>query len=155
MSVPAVLSGHRQGTPRPRPPRGSRARRILHLPGRVLTAVLLGLLWGYQNLVSPLLGPRCRYYPSCSNYAVGALRTHGAAKGTALAVARVCRCHPWAAGGIDRVPPKGRWRADPDPTDGTAGGAAARTNCPAQPARTNPAGPAVPVHLPAASEPRL
>jgi len=90
-------------------------RAALRLPGRGVRAVLLGLLWVYQNAVSPLLGPRCRYYPSCSNYAVQALRTHGAAKGTALAVARVCRCHPWAAGGVDRVPPRGRWRCDPEP----------------------------------------
>lgn len=87
----------------------------LRLPGALVRHGLLGLLWLYRNTVSPMLGPRCRYYPSCSAYAVGALQTHGAAKGTALAVARVCRCHPWAAGGIDRVPPKGRWRNDPEP----------------------------------------
>jgi putative membrane protein insertion efficiency factor len=88
---------------------------VLRLPGTVVRLALLGLLWVYRNTVSPLLGPRCRYYPSCSAYAVDALQTHGAAKGTVLAVARVCRCHPWAAGGVDPVPPKGRWRSDPEP----------------------------------------
>lgn len=95
--------------------RGRVLRTVLRIPGEVVRWALLGLLWLYRNAVSPMLGPRCRYYPSCSTYAVEALQTHGAAKGTALAVARVCRCHPWAAGGIDRVPPKGRWRNDPEP----------------------------------------
>ena len=48
--------------------------------------------------------PRCRYYPSCSTYAVGALRVHGPLRGTRLAVGRVLRCHPWSPGGIDHVP---------------------------------------------------
>lgn len=88
---------------------------VLRLPGRLVRALLLGLLWGYRHLVSPLLGPRCRYLPSCSAYAVDAITLHGAAKGSVLAAARVCRCHPWAAGGLDPVPPRGRWRRDPDP----------------------------------------
>ena len=88
---------------------------VLRFPGRVVVRLLLLLLWLYQNLVSPMRGPTCRYYPSCSSYAVGALRRHGAAKGTALAVARVCRCHPWTAGGLDPVPPVGRWRNPPEP----------------------------------------
>lgn len=90
-------------------------RSALRLPGRLVRTLLLALLWGYRHLVSPLLGPRCRYLPSCSAYAVEAITVHGAAKGSALAVARVCRCHPWADGGLDPVPPKGRWRRDPDP----------------------------------------
>lgn len=88
---------------------------VLRLPGRLMRALLLGLLWGYRNLLSPMLGPRCRYLPSCSAYAVEAITVHGAAKGSALAAARVCRCHPWAAGGLDPVPPRGRWRREPDP----------------------------------------
>ena len=88
---------------------------VLRIPGLVIVRLLLLLLWLYQNLVSPLRGPTCRYYPSCSSYAVGALRRHGAAKGTALAVGRVCRCHPWTAGGLDPVPPVGRWRNPPEP----------------------------------------
>ncbi len=49
--------------------------------------------------------PRCRYYPSCSTFALGAIRVHGPLRGAALAVGRVLRCHPWSAGGIDHVPP--------------------------------------------------
>jgi len=49
--------------------------------------------------------PRCRYYPSCSTYAVGALREHGPLHGTSLATRRLLRCHPWSVGGIDPVPP--------------------------------------------------
>ncbi|MBB3225229.1 membrane protein insertion efficiency factor YidD [Pseudoduganella umbonata] len=64
------------------------------------------LLRGYQIAISPLMPPSCRFYPSCSNYALEALREHGVAKGGWLAVRRVCRCHPWNAGGVDPVPPK-------------------------------------------------
>jgi len=68
---------------------------------------LIWLLRGYQLLLSPMLGPRCRFYPSCSNYAIEALRVHGAARGSLLAARRVGRCHPWNPGGLDPVPPKG------------------------------------------------
>jgi len=67
--------------------------------------LLVWLLRGYQLLVSPMFGPSCRFYPSCSNYAIEAVRVHGAARGGWLAVRRVCRCHPWNAGGNDPVPP--------------------------------------------------
>jgi putative membrane protein insertion efficiency factor len=68
----------------------------------------VGVLRAYQLLVSPLLGPVCRYAPSCSSYAVQAVTTHGALRGSALAARRVLRCHPWAAGGWDPVPaPRG------------------------------------------------
>jgi putative membrane protein insertion efficiency factor len=89
-------------------------RAVSRIPGRAVLALLLGLLWFYRNAISPMRGPTCRYYPSCSTYAVGALRVHGPAKGTLLAVTRVCRCHPWADGGLDPVPPKGAWRATPE-----------------------------------------
>ncbi|MFC5731233.1 membrane protein insertion efficiency factor YidD [Nocardioides vastitatis] len=68
----------------------------------------MGLVRGYQLLISPLLGPTCRYYPSCSAYALEALRVHGAIKGTWLAVRRLLRCHPWSPGGVDHVPPRKR-----------------------------------------------
>lgn len=70
-----------------------------------MTRLLLLLVRGYQLFISPLLGPRCRFYPSCSAYAVTALQTHGAVRGTWLAVRRVGRCHPWNPGGVDHVPP--------------------------------------------------
>lgn len=65
---------------------------------------LLALVRAYQLLVSPLLGPTCKFYPSCSEYAVQALREHGAARGTWLAGRRLLRCHPWSHGGVDHVP---------------------------------------------------
>jgi hypothetical protein len=70
-----------------------------------LAAVLHILIRGYQILVSPLLGPRCRFYPSCSQYALEAVARHGALRGSALAARRVVRCHPLNPGGYDPVPP--------------------------------------------------
>jgi len=72
-----------------------------------MKTLLVWCLRGYQLLLSPMLGPRCRFYPSCSNYAIEALRVHGAARGSWLAARRVCRCHPFNDGGFDPVPPKG------------------------------------------------
>lgn len=66
--------------------------------------VALALLHGYRATISHTYGDVCRYYPSCSAYAVGAVQQHGALKGSALAVARIARCHPWAEGGIDDPP---------------------------------------------------
>jgi putative membrane protein insertion efficiency factor len=66
--------------------------------------LLVWLLRGYQLLVSPMLGQKCRFYPTCSNYAIEALKVHGAAHGSWLALRRVCRCHPWHEGGVDLVP---------------------------------------------------
>lgn len=71
---------------------------------RALVVPLVLLLRGYQKLISPLLGQRCRFAPSCSHYAVDALREHGLARGLWLAVRRIGRCHPWNPGGHDPVP---------------------------------------------------
>jgi putative membrane protein insertion efficiency factor len=68
--------------------------------------LLVLLLRAYQLLLSPMLGQRCRFYPSCSHYAVEAIQTHGAARGSWLTVRRLGKCHPWHAGGLDPVPPK-------------------------------------------------
>lgn len=67
-------------------------------------SLLVGLLRAYRFAISPLYGPVCRYHPSCSAYALEAVERHGAARGGWLAVKRVGRCHPWAAGGYDPVP---------------------------------------------------
>jgi len=61
---------------------------------------------GYRRFVSPLLAPRCRFAPSCSEYALTALAEHGAARGLWLAVKRIARCHPFHPGGYDPVPPR-------------------------------------------------
>ncbi|MGA8893608.1 MAG: membrane protein insertion efficiency factor YidD [Anaeromyxobacteraceae bacterium] len=65
---------------------------------------LVGLVRAYQKVVSPLLPPSCRFYPSCSAYAVTALERHGALKGSWLAARRLSRCHPFHPGGVDPVP---------------------------------------------------
>ncbi|MCL1861553.1 MAG: membrane protein insertion efficiency factor YidD [Proteobacteria bacterium] len=74
--------------------------------GRLLQGLLRLLIRGYQLGISPLLGSRCRFYPSCSEYALEALAVHGLFKGCWLAITRVLRCHPWHPGGLDPVPPR-------------------------------------------------
>ena len=71
---------------------------------RLLTAFVLLLIRAYQLIASPLLGNRCRFHPSCSDYAIEALRRHGLLKGSWLAVRRIGSCHPWHDGGFDPVP---------------------------------------------------
>ena len=66
--------------------------------------VLIGLLKAYRLVISPLYGNVCRYYPSCSAYALRAVQVHGAVKGSWLAGRRLLRCHPWTPGGYDPVP---------------------------------------------------
>jgi uncharacterized protein len=70
----------------------------------VIRRALVLLVQLYQRLVSPALPPACRFYPSCSAYAVEALERHGALRGTFLAVKRIGRCHPFHPGGVDPVP---------------------------------------------------
>lgn len=72
--------------------------------GRLLAWPLLGLVGLYRLLISPWLGNNCRFDPSCSAYAVEALRRHGAFRGTWLTARRVARCHPWGGSGYDPVP---------------------------------------------------
>jgi len=75
---------------------------------RLLSRPLLGLVWLYRVVVSPLLGANCRYQPSCSEYARDALLRHGAFRGSVLVVRRIGRCHPWGGSGYDPVPDDAR-----------------------------------------------
>lgn len=72
---------------------------------RLLTRGLQLIIRGYQLFVSPMLGPRCRFHPSCSHYAQEALQVHGLRRGGWLALRRIGRCNPWHPGGLDPVPP--------------------------------------------------
>ena len=65
----------------------------------------IGAVRVYQWTLRPLIGSHCRFWPSCSEYAVEALRVHGAARGTVMAAKRILRCNPWHEGGVDPVPP--------------------------------------------------
>lgn len=69
-----------------------------------MKTLLLLLLRAYQLGISPFLGQKCRFFPTCSNYAVEAIQKYGALKGCALATRRLCKCHPWHPGGFDPVP---------------------------------------------------
>ena len=75
------------------------------LPARILALPVRA----YRTLLSPLLRPSCRFYPTCSDYALQALQQHGALKGLWLAISRVSRCHPWGGHGLDPVPGTADW----------------------------------------------
>ncbi len=98
----AMRDVHRGGVPAGEP------RSVPALP-------LVWLVQLYQRTLSPLLGPVCRYYPSCSAYAVTALERHGPLRGTWLVLRRLLRCNPFARGGVDHVPPRGRGGAPHTP----------------------------------------
>jgi len=69
-----------------------------------MKSLLRCLIRVYQLAVSPMLGPRCRFHPTCSEYGLEAIEKHGAGRGLWLTCRRVCRCHPWHPGGLDPVP---------------------------------------------------
>jgi putative membrane protein insertion efficiency factor len=71
---------------------------------RVLATPVVGLIRLYQRVISPMRPATCRYYPTCSAYAVTALQSYGVLRGSWMAARRLGRCHPWAAGGVDHVP---------------------------------------------------
>lgn len=98
--VPAPSSPEEPGT-------GERGilRRVVDLLRRVPALTLIGMIRAYQSVISPMTGPTCKYYPSCSQYALTAVRRHGALRGTGLALWRLLRCNPWSLGGVDDVPP--------------------------------------------------
>jgi putative membrane protein insertion efficiency factor len=79
-----------------------------------MQTLILAALRTYRTLVSPVLGPRCRFYPSCSQYAEIAVQRHGALKGSWLSARRLARCHPWNPGGVDPVP-----GTEPEPANAT------------------------------------
>lgn len=70
----------------------------------MMQRILLILIRAYQLVLSPLIGPCCRFYPSCSHYAAEAVSRHGVGRGAWLAARRLARCHPWHEGGLDPVP---------------------------------------------------
>ena len=81
------------------------SRPVVRAIVRAPAQLLLLLLKGYQRFISPMTPPTCKFYPSCSQYAVIAVQRHGALRGTALAAWRLLRCNPWNLGGVDDVPP--------------------------------------------------
>lgn len=84
------------------------------LPRSPLATVARGAIQFYRYTFSPMIGPTCRFYPSCSAYALEAIDTHGALKGSWLAARRIGRCHPWHPGGYDPVPAATGRARDPD-----------------------------------------
>lgn len=79
--------------------------------------ILIGLIRGYQKYISVLTRPHCRYYPTCSNYALQAVQKHGAFKGIIMGAARIIRCNPFVRGGVDQVPDKFTVFRNPHPED--------------------------------------
>lgn len=77
---------------------------------RIISVPFICLIKLYKRFISPLKAPCCRYYPSCSAYAVGAFKKHGIIKGAILSAWRILRCNPWSDGGIDYVPDKFYYR---------------------------------------------
>ena len=71
---------------------------------RTITLILVGIIRFYQFVISPVLGPSCRHYPTCSEYCIESITTHGALKGLHLALKRVMRCRPGGTHGYDPVP---------------------------------------------------
>lgn len=99
-----------------------------HEQRSLLTVPLVWLIRIYQRTISPIFGPVCGYYPSCSAYGVTALERHGLLRGVALTAWRVLRCNPWSAGGVDHVPPPRGSRAATDVAPTADGPAAPRTH---------------------------
>lgn len=89
---------------------------------RALRAVVVAPVMGYQRLISPALPRRCKYEPTCSRYAVQAVREYGILRGLVLALWRLLRCNPWSHGGYDPVETQRLFEVDRSPSSGGAGG---------------------------------
>jgi putative membrane protein insertion efficiency factor len=100
---------------------------------RLLTALLIAPIRLYQRWISPVLGPRCRYYPSCSDYAIQAIRELGPIRGLILAAWRLLRCNPFSHGGFDEVSDRRLFRNTPGRIDRTASPSTAARHTPAAP----------------------
>ncbi len=87
---------------------------------RLLSALLIAPIRLYQRLISPAIAPRCRYYPTCSSYAVEAIRELGPIRGAILAAWRVLRCNPWSHGGVDELSDRTLFRGTPTRSERTA-----------------------------------
>jgi uncharacterized protein len=85
--------------------------KLVHFVRSLPARALIFCIELYRTYVSPLRMPTCRFYPTCSEYAVESLKTHGAVKGSLLAIVRLLKCAPWHSGGWDPVPAPGSWRA--------------------------------------------
>lgn len=102
---------------------GRSARRVaVRIVRSPVKYALIGFLQVYRLLISPLYGNVCRYWPTCSAYALEAIQVHGAARGSWLAARRLVRCHPWARGGYDPVPGTGDDPRSDTGSRGSAGG---------------------------------
>lgn len=88
-------------------PDPGRSRATQALKRSPLAWLLMALIGTYRRLISPMLAPSCRFYPSCSQYALDAVKAHGALKGAWLATRRLLKCHPFHEGGFDPVPERG------------------------------------------------
>lgn len=84
--------------------RNSFVHKVLKLLSNTLSTLLLLPIFFYRAVISPLTPPSCRYTPTCSKYAIEAIRKHGPIKGFLLAIKRISRCHPWGGSGYDPVP---------------------------------------------------
>ncbi len=80
----------------------------------MLKKIFILAVRGYQKFISPLFPPSCRYYPTCSQYTLEALRKFGAIRGTLMGGARILRCNPWSKGGVDKVPDHFSLKRNPD-----------------------------------------
>lgn len=77
---------------------------MITMAGRIAGCILIGLIRGYQLCIAPVLGPRCRHLPSCSEYTSQAIRLHGPVRGGWMGLGRIVRCNPWGTSGYDPVP---------------------------------------------------